>query len=99
MLSHKTFRMKKKLAKKKRHNRPNPHWIRLRIDNTIDPLLVSHKARVLRGNRKSIKNSSHHIKWDHILKPTCLITDCFSWYLALNFSFLDARASSKYNLL
>ncbi|XP_011656152.1 60S ribosomal protein L39-1-like [Cucumis sativus] len=34
MLSHKTFIMKKKFAKKKRQNRPTPHWIRLRIDNT-----------------------------------------------------------------
>ncbi|XP_011657256.1 60S ribosomal protein L39-like [Cucumis sativus] len=36
MLSHKTFRMKKKLAKKKRQNRPTSNWIRLRTDNTID---------------------------------------------------------------
>ncbi|KAA0050937.1 60S ribosomal protein L39, partial [Cucurbita argyrosperma subsp. argyrosperma] len=33
--SHKTFRIKKKLAKKMRQNRPIPHWIRLRTDNTI----------------------------------------------------------------
>ncbi|KAE8652209.1 hypothetical protein Csa_022247, partial [Cucumis sativus] len=35
MPSHKTFRIKKKLAKKMRQNRPIPHWIRLRTDNTI----------------------------------------------------------------
>ncbi|GER50102.1 60S ribosomal protein L39 [Striga asiatica] len=33
--SHKTFIIKKKLAKKQRQNRPIPHWIRLRTDNTI----------------------------------------------------------------
>lgn len=33
--SHKTFRIKKKLGKKMRQNRPIPHWIRLRTDNTI----------------------------------------------------------------
>ncbi|KAG5389845.1 hypothetical protein IGI04_031386 [Brassica rapa subsp. trilocularis] len=27
--------IKKKLAKKMRQNRPIPHWIRLRTDNTI----------------------------------------------------------------
>ncbi|KAG2291842.1 hypothetical protein Bca52824_038511 [Brassica carinata] len=35
MPSHKSFMIKKKLAKKMRQNRPIPHWIRLRTDNTI----------------------------------------------------------------
>ncbi|XP_027176144.1 60S ribosomal protein L39-like [Coffea eugenioides] len=35
MPSHKTFFIKKKLAKKKRQNRPIPHWIRMRTGNTI----------------------------------------------------------------
>ncbi|KAL5772792.1 hypothetical protein ACOSQ2_012716 [Xanthoceras sorbifolium] len=35
MPSHKTFIIKKKLAKKMRQNRPIPHWIRMRTDNTI----------------------------------------------------------------
>ncbi|KAK7817163.1 60s ribosomal protein l39-1 [Quercus suber] len=35
MPSHKTFMIKKKLAKKMRQNRPIPHWIRMRTDNTI----------------------------------------------------------------
>ncbi|KAL5987453.1 hypothetical protein ACLOJK_035201 [Asimina triloba] len=35
MPSHKTFRFKKKLAKKMRQNRPIPHCIRMRTDNTI----------------------------------------------------------------
>ncbi|XP_039142279.1 60S ribosomal protein L39-2 [Dioscorea cayenensis subsp. rotundata] len=35
MPSHKTFVIKKKLAKKMRQNRPIPHWIRLRTDNKI----------------------------------------------------------------
>ncbi|CDP14279.1 unnamed protein product [Coffea canephora] len=35
MPSHKTFVIKKKLAKKKRQNRPIPHWIRMRTGNTI----------------------------------------------------------------
>ncbi|KAL0382960.1 UNVERIFIED_CONTAM: 60S ribosomal protein L39-1 [Sesamum calycinum] len=33
--SHKTLRIKKKLAKKQRQNRPIPYWIRMRTDNTI----------------------------------------------------------------
>uniref|UniRef100_A0A0E0HLS5 60S ribosomal protein L39 n=1 Tax=Oryza nivara TaxID=4536 RepID=A0A0E0HLS5_ORYNI len=33
--SHKTFQIKKKLAKKMRQNRPIPYWIRMRTDNTI----------------------------------------------------------------
>ncbi|XLU55861.1 hypothetical protein S245_050509, partial [Arachis hypogaea] len=33
--SHKTFRIKKKLGKKMRQNRPIPYWIRMRTDNTI----------------------------------------------------------------
>lgn len=33
--SHKTFRIKKKLAKKQRQNRPIPQWIRFRTGNTI----------------------------------------------------------------
>nr|KAJ0190565.1 hypothetical protein LSAT_V11C800414190 [Lactuca sativa] len=33
--SHKSFMIKKKLAKKMRQNRPIPHWIRMRTDNTI----------------------------------------------------------------
>ncbi|WOL19393.1 60S ribosomal protein L39 [Canna indica] len=45
MPSHKTFRIKKKLAKKMRQNRPIPYWIRMRTDNTIrfslfDPSLL-----------------------------------------------------------
>ncbi|MQL91896.1 hypothetical protein Taro_024522, partial [Colocasia esculenta] len=35
MPSHKTFAIKKKLAKKMRQNRPIPYWIRMRTDNTI----------------------------------------------------------------
>ncbi|KAL5059433.1 hypothetical protein RYX36_031037 [Vicia faba] len=35
MPSHKTFMIKKKLAKKMRQNRPIPYWIRMRTDNTI----------------------------------------------------------------
>lgn len=31
----KSFRTKRTLAKKQRQNRPLPHWIRLRTDNTI----------------------------------------------------------------
>ncbi|KAG7945464.1 hypothetical protein I3843_15G153300 [Carya illinoinensis] len=38
MPSHKTFMIKKKLAKKMRQNRPIPHWIRMRTDNTIRSL-------------------------------------------------------------
>ncbi|XP_018489319.2 60S ribosomal protein L39-2 [Raphanus sativus] len=35
MPSHKTFKIKKKLGKKMRQNRPIPGWIRLRTDNKI----------------------------------------------------------------
>ncbi|CAN6985304.1 unnamed protein product, partial [Brassica rapa subsp. trilocularis] len=40
MPSHKSFMIKKKLAKKMRQNRPIPHWIRLRTDNTIRATMV-----------------------------------------------------------
>ncbi|GJZ24772.1 60S ribosomal protein L39-2 [Tanacetum coccineum] len=33
--SHKSFMIKKKLAKKMRQNRPIPNWIRMRTDNKI----------------------------------------------------------------
>ncbi|KAK4857633.1 hypothetical protein QYF36_003756 [Acer negundo] len=39
MLSHKTFIIKKKLAKKMRQNKPIPHWICMRTDNTINFLV------------------------------------------------------------
>ncbi|PKA48290.1 60S ribosomal protein L39-3 [Apostasia shenzhenica] len=35
MPSHKSFKIKKKLAKKMRQNRPIPYWIRMRTENTI----------------------------------------------------------------
>jgi large subunit ribosomal protein L39e len=35
MPSHKSFKTKKVLAKAARQNKPIPHWIRLRRDNTI----------------------------------------------------------------
>ena len=35
MPSNKTFKIKQKLAKKAKQNRPIPHWIRFRTDNTI----------------------------------------------------------------
>ncbi|XP_049291025.1 60S ribosomal protein L39 [Anopheles funestus] len=35
MASHKTFRIKQKLAKKLKQNRPIPQWIRMRTGNTI----------------------------------------------------------------
>jgi large subunit ribosomal protein L39e len=35
MPSHKSFKVKKILAKKQRQNRPIPQWIRLRTGNTI----------------------------------------------------------------
>ncbi|CAG0914460.1 unnamed protein product [Notodromas monacha] len=35
LAAHKTFRIKQKLAKKQRQNRPVPQWIRLRTGNTI----------------------------------------------------------------
>ncbi|KAL3833233.1 hypothetical protein ACJIZ3_007969 [Penstemon smallii] len=34
MPSHKSFMIKKKLAKKQRQNMPIPYWIRMRTDNT-----------------------------------------------------------------
>ncbi|GFU46480.1 hypothetical protein NPIL_343401, partial [Nephila pilipes] len=35
MASHKTYKIKMKLAKKMKQNRPIPQWIRLRTGNTI----------------------------------------------------------------
>ncbi|PAA53021.1 hypothetical protein BOX15_Mlig003250g3, partial [Macrostomum lignano] len=33
--SHKTFRMKMKLARKQKVNRPVPQWVRMRTGNTV----------------------------------------------------------------
>ncbi|CAD6249107.1 unnamed protein product [Miscanthus lutarioriparius] len=61
MPSHKTFRIKKKLAKKMRQNRPIPYWIRMRTDNTIRrysnrPTFASVAAvrRMVSGDRASL---------------------------------------------
>ncbi|KAL3257906.1 hypothetical protein MRX96_046438, partial [Rhipicephalus microplus] len=35
MAAHKTFRIKQKLAKKLKQNRPIPQWIRMKTGNTI----------------------------------------------------------------
>ncbi|XP_046394454.1 60S ribosomal protein L39 [Ischnura elegans] len=35
MSAHKTFKIKQKLAKKLKQNRPIPQWIRMRTGNTI----------------------------------------------------------------
>ncbi|XP_021931188.1 60S ribosomal protein L39 [Zootermopsis nevadensis] len=35
MSAHKTFRIKRKLAKKLKQNRPIPQWVRMRTGNTI----------------------------------------------------------------
>ncbi|XP_078671229.1 large ribosomal subunit protein eL39 [Branchiostoma floridae x Branchiostoma belcheri] len=35
MGAHKTFRIKKKLAKKQKQNRPIPQWVRMKTGNTI----------------------------------------------------------------
>ncbi|KAH7645597.1 60S ribosomal protein L39 [Dermatophagoides pteronyssinus] len=35
MAAHKTFRIKKVLAKKKKQNRPVPQWIRMKTGNKI----------------------------------------------------------------
>ncbi|PAA64863.1 hypothetical protein BOX15_Mlig003250g2, partial [Macrostomum lignano] len=35
MPSHKTFRMKMKLARKQKVNRPVPQWVRMRTGNTV----------------------------------------------------------------
>ncbi|KAK7796649.1 hypothetical protein U0070_003742 [Myodes glareolus] len=37
MSSHKTFRIKRFLAKKQKQNRPNPQWIRMKTGNKISP--------------------------------------------------------------
>ncbi|KAK2659557.1 hypothetical protein Ddye_006090 [Dipteronia dyeriana] len=53
MPSHKTFIIKKKLAKKMRQNRPIPHWIRMRTDNTIRFVSSVIYRFVLEINRES----------------------------------------------
>ena len=35
MPSQKSFKIKMKLAKKQKQNRPIPHWFRMKTDNTI----------------------------------------------------------------
>ncbi|URE37376.1 60S ribosomal protein [Musa troglodytarum] len=60
MPSHKTFRIKKKLAKKMRQNRPIPHWIRMRTDNTIRyNAKRRHWRRTKLGLRSSYRLSQH----------------------------------------
>nr|CAD7392006.1 unnamed protein product [Timema cristinae] len=39
--AHKTFRIKQKLAKKLKQNRPIPQWVRMRTDNTISFVYIS----------------------------------------------------------
>nr|CAD7461864.1 unnamed protein product [Timema tahoe] len=39
--AHKTFRIKQKLAKKLKQNRPIPQWVRMRTDNTISRYVVA----------------------------------------------------------
>lgn len=58
--SHKTFRIKKKLAKKMRQNRPIPHWIRMRTDNTIRYFIWS-------GFRSNLRPSYDTFLWNWTL--------------------------------
>lgn len=40
--SHKTFKIKQKLAKKLKQNRPIPQWIRMRSGNTIRLVVLTY---------------------------------------------------------
>ncbi|KAF3599538.1 hypothetical protein F2Q69_00039156 [Brassica cretica] len=60
MPSHKSFMIKKKLAKKMRQNRPIPHWIRLRTDNTIR-YTVHCQAQALAQNQARILSESSRL--------------------------------------
>ncbi|KAF3795817.1 60S ribosomal protein L39-3 [Nymphaea thermarum] len=65
--THKTFKIKKKLAKKMRQNRPIPHWIRMRTDNTIR---YNAKRRHWRRTKysSSLKNEEAWAKlWHYML--------------------------------
>nr|POE71302.1 60s ribosomal protein l39-3 [Quercus suber] len=67
--SHKTFMIKKKLAKKMRQNRPIPHWIRMRTDNTISagtgavPSLDSEVAGLVFGLAGSVFGWPEMVVW------------------------------------
>lgn len=51
--AHKTFRIKIKLAKKAKQNRPIPYWIRQRTDNTIRYVCEQHWGRERCGKGKA----------------------------------------------
>jgi large subunit ribosomal protein L39e len=46
----KTFRIKQKLAKKQKQNRPVPQWVRMRTGNTIRSVVSSSFSSTLRSN-------------------------------------------------
>ncbi|KAI3351139.1 hypothetical protein L3Q82_005698 [Scortum barcoo] len=47
MSSHKTFRIKRFLAKKQKQNRPIPQWIRMKTGNKISPRKVQLQEETL----------------------------------------------------
>jgi|EP01047_Picozoa_sp_COSAG01_P000676 large subunit ribosomal protein L39e len=49
MPSHKTFRVKKILAKKQKQNRQVPQWIRFRTGNTVRPSPPAAEGAVVRA--------------------------------------------------
>ncbi|CAG0903857.1 unnamed protein product, partial [Cyprideis torosa] len=56
MAAHKTFRIKMKLAKKAKQNRPIPQWVRMRTGNTIR---YNAKRRHWRRTKLKLYGSQH----------------------------------------
>ncbi|TGZ37144.1 Uncharacterized protein DBV15_05814 [Temnothorax longispinosus] len=49
MSAHKTFIIKRKLAKKLKQNRPIPQWVRMRTGNTIRYIMETLLMKIYKG--------------------------------------------------
>ncbi|XP_072804755.1 large ribosomal subunit protein eL39-like [Vicugna pacos] len=58
MSSHKTFRIKRFLAKKQKQNRPIPQWIRMKTGNKIR---YNSKRRHWRRTKPGLSGAAHEV--------------------------------------
>ncbi|XP_045881838.1 60S ribosomal protein L39-like [Meles meles] len=69
MSSHKTFRIKRFLAKKQKQNRPIPQWIQMKTGNKIR---YNSKRRHWRRTKLGLKGVQHHAM-THLMGTTYFI--------------------------
>ncbi|XP_045881097.1 60S ribosomal protein L39-like [Meles meles] len=69
MSSHKTFRIKRFLAKKQKQNRPIPQWIRMKTGNKIR---YNSKRRHWRRTKLGLEGVQHHAM-THLMGTTYFI--------------------------